>query len=147
MSDTPYSSEYFSARVAARRQADDLCENCGINDSESEEQYGKVLVTHHIIPVRRFDDELDAHTPDNLRLLCPPCHMNEEFGAHTTSHDPSTQLERDVVSIVESEEAIDFFDLIPVLDVSEAELRGAVARMVSGGYLRLTVDGSVAVGR
>lgn len=68
MSNT-YSGERWKQ---ARRQAlsrDRVCQDCGTDES---------LHVHHIRPVRSFDSQEDAHTLDNLVVLCSSCHPEWE---------------------------------------------------------------------
>ena len=67
---------------AARRQVrerDEVCQYCG------EEESGRNLDVHHIIPLRAFrkssEHELsDGHALENLVLLCRQCHVLSEYG-------------------------------------------------------------------
>ncbi|MFB6360145.1 MAG: NUMOD3 domain-containing DNA-binding protein [Halobacteriales archaeon] len=61
------------------RERDEVCQHCQEDGSE------RGLHVHHIVPVRKFrnseDCELeDAHSLDNLVLLCSLCHARVEHG-------------------------------------------------------------------
>lgn len=73
-----YGSSWGPARAQVLDR-DEVCQNCGEDGSN------RRLHVHHIIPVREFRDsdhhELeDAHTLDNLVLLCDRCHARVEHG-------------------------------------------------------------------
>jgi 5-methylcytosine-specific restriction endonuclease McrA len=73
-----YGSSWGPARAKVRIR-DEVCQHCGEDGSN------RRLHVHHIIPVREFRDsdhhELeDAHTLDNLVLLCDRCHGKVEHG-------------------------------------------------------------------
>jgi len=140
-----YGPGYRKAAIEARRDAEDCCEVCGIGDDGAREKYNAPLETHHIKPVKRFSDPSDAHRPSNLKLLCRRCHRHAEFGTVTTEHTPETDLELAIIEVVQSQDQqVSVCGLAKRLDISEDEIRGAAARMVSGGYLRVSVDGSLA---
>lgn len=73
-----YGSSWGPARSKVRKR-DEVCQHCGEDGSN------RRLHVHHIIPVRKFHEsdhhELeDAHSLDNLVLLCDRCHIRVEHG-------------------------------------------------------------------
>jgi len=67
-----YGPNWLSQRRLARERDQFTCQNCGI----TEEQYGKELSVHHIIPFRIFNGDWEkANELSNLICLCEyPCH-------------------------------------------------------------------------
>lgn len=57
-------------RAAARKRDGHKCKRCGVK--------GKSLPVHHVRPFRLFADYREANRLQNLRTLCPECHMMEE---------------------------------------------------------------------
>jgi len=137
-----YGPEYRKAAIKARRDAEDRCEMCGIDDDEAREKYNAPLEAHHVKPVKRFSEPSDAHRPSNLKLLCRRCHRHAELGTVTTGHTPETDLELAIIWAVESQDQrASVCGLAERLGVSEDEIRGGAARMVSGGYLKVSLEG------
>lgn len=73
-----YGSSWGPARAKVRER-DEVCQHCGEDGSN------RRLHVHHIVPVRKFHEsnhhELeDAHSLDNLVLLCDRCHLRVEHG-------------------------------------------------------------------
>ncbi len=67
-----YGPNWLSQRRLARERDQFNCQSCGI----TEEQYGKELSVHHIIPFRNFKGDWEkANELVNLICLCEyPCH-------------------------------------------------------------------------
>jgi endogenous inhibitor of DNA gyrase (YacG/DUF329 family) len=67
-----YGPNWLCQRRLARERDQFTCQNCGI----TEEQYGKELSVHHIIPFRNFKGDWEkANELSNLTCLCEyPCH-------------------------------------------------------------------------
>lgn len=65
----------------ARKRDNYTCQGCGVHQN----QYGKCLDVHHIVPFRNFgvDNYLQANHLDNLVSLCKTCHMLTERGNRT----------------------------------------------------------------
>lgn len=61
-------------RKTVRRRDNFTCQECGITQDE----LGKELDVHHIIPYREFESSEDANKLDNLISLCPSCHHKAE---------------------------------------------------------------------
>jgi hypothetical protein len=64
------------AKSKTRKRANNTCENpeCDVTKNK----LGKKLDTHHIIPYRYYNSSEDANKLDNLVLLCPKHHREEE---------------------------------------------------------------------
>lgn len=77
-----FSKRYGEGWSVARdrvRDRDEVCQHCGEDGST------RKLHVHHIVPVRVYResenlDLKDAHTVDNLVLLCNRCHGRAEHG-------------------------------------------------------------------
>lgn len=59
------------------------CQDCGMTDAESHQQYDAELEVHHQVPFREFaaDENTDykaANALDNLITLCKSCHSQRE---------------------------------------------------------------------
>ena len=72
------------------RERDEVCQRCGEDGTD------ELLDVHHITPVREFRDDTDsdlrdAHTLDNLVLLCRPCHMSVEHGDIEVDDNPALE--------------------------------------------------------
>lgn len=65
-----YNSNWRKVRKKAIERDNNSCQIC-----QSEEN----LHVHHIIPVREFENENDAHFLENCITLCPSCHRNIEY--------------------------------------------------------------------
>lgn len=73
-----YGENWGPAREKVRER-DEICQHCGEDGSN------RRLHVHHIIPVREFLDSADskledAHSLENLILLCDLCHARVEHG-------------------------------------------------------------------
>ncbi|UBF23091.1 HNH endonuclease [Haloarcula virus HCTV-16] len=71
-----YGSDWVQKRSEIRERDGHECRVCGV----TKEEHGRHLDVHHIRPVRTFDDPNEAHSHDNMILLCPGCHKKAEFG-------------------------------------------------------------------
>lgn len=72
--DNRYSGRWLAARRQVRNRDGNECQLCG----QSGDADGRVPDVHHIVPVRSFETEDDAHEPDNLVQLCRSCHAQME---------------------------------------------------------------------
>lgn len=68
MVDIYSAQEWQSARQRALAR-DKVCQDCGLEEK---------LHVHHIKPVREFEEPLEAHSLDNLVVLCQYCHPKWE---------------------------------------------------------------------
>lgn len=69
-------NNWSAARRKVLERDDHTCQNCGSSAEDLEREPD----VHHIVPIREFDDPNDAHTPDNLIVLCRGCHVAVEHG-------------------------------------------------------------------
>lgn len=69
-------SNWLSQRRKARKRDNYTCQICGI----TEDEYGKELSVHHIIPFICFDDYREANKLENLICVCEPCHRKIHSG-------------------------------------------------------------------
>lgn len=69
-----YGPNWKDKRKDALEKFDKKCAICG----RGEEELGKHPDVHHIVPVREFDNPNDAHSLDNLVVLCKEHHMQVE---------------------------------------------------------------------
>lgn len=58
----------------ARKRAGYCCESCG----KTQEENGRKLDVHHVIPFHNFESVRKANANSNLRVLCTSCHAEEE---------------------------------------------------------------------
>jgi 5-methylcytosine-specific restriction endonuclease McrA len=65
-----------SQRRRARNRANGICEHP--NCEKTKHDIGKKLDVHHIIPFRYYNSSKEANKLDNLILLCPEHHREEE---------------------------------------------------------------------
>lgn len=141
-----YGFEFDRAASIAMERAESQCESCEIGHKECREKYGSPLNRHHIKPVSTFENSREAHTPENIKILCPRCHVNQEWGAHTTDHEPESELEKTVISRVrEATDPILPLELIGDLDGADSKVRAAISRMVAGGHITVTPDAKLTV--
>lgn len=80
----------WTAAHRKARERDEVCQLCGEDGTD------ELLDVHHITPVRQFRDDpdsdlCDAHTHDNLVLLCRPCHMSVEHGDVDLDSNPGLE--------------------------------------------------------
>lgn len=54
------------------------CRACGMNREEHRKEYGFDIEVHHVVPVRKFDDPVDANSLGNLVTACRGCHVKYE---------------------------------------------------------------------
>jgi predicted HNH restriction endonuclease len=73
---TIYTGKWNSVRRKCLKRDNHTCQNCGKNKKE----LGREPDVHHIIPVKTFEDEQDAHYIDNVICLCSSCHNKAEEG-------------------------------------------------------------------
>jgi hypothetical protein len=73
-----YKHGWGTKREEALRRDDYRCCLCGVTEEEHNEKFGRSLDVHHITPVRKFDNQSDAHELDNLITLCRKCHQRWE---------------------------------------------------------------------
>jgi ribosomal protein S27AE len=142
-----YQEPYHDVAATVRKQANHKCERCGISSIDAVNEYGSGLETHHIKPVRTFKNESDAHTVDNLTLLCPRCHVNAEFGAFKQQVRRVDRVQAEVIRAVkESDEPMTINQLVQRLERPEAVVREASAHVIQSGSLNLTPDGLLSTG-
>jgi len=72
---TPHGTGWDAICEIVRHEQGYQCADCGI----IEEQLGRQLDVHHIIPARLFSSKKEASNRKNLIGLCHPCHMKREF--------------------------------------------------------------------
>jgi 5-methylcytosine-specific restriction endonuclease McrA len=66
-----YGPNWYSQRRKARKRDNYTCQDCGI----IEQEYGRELSIHHIVPFRNFKGDWErANELSNLVSLCEPCH-------------------------------------------------------------------------
>lgn len=58
-----------------------MCERCGFTNKDHRLAYNEELHGHHIEEVDDFDNPDDAHTIDNIEILCKQCHLLEHTGS------------------------------------------------------------------
>jgi hypothetical protein len=75
-----YSEGWVPARRQALEEADEICEQCGMSQKQHRRTWEVGLHVHHKQPVRLHDDPSDAHTPNNLEVLCIDCHADVHAG-------------------------------------------------------------------
>lgn len=79
-----YGPNWLSQRRRVRKRDEYSCQECGISESDSVEEFGRELDVHHIRPLREFEpfdeDEVwgEANALSNLVTLCRRCHLKEE---------------------------------------------------------------------
>lgn len=78
-----YGPEWYRIAEKARKRDGYRCRCCNV----TQEEIGKLLDVHHVVPFRRFayrrgenQNHLVAHRLDNLITLCPHCHKKIEAG-------------------------------------------------------------------
>lgn len=82
-----YGSNWWEQRRKARKRDDYTCQDCGI----TEENYGRELSVHHIVPFRDFKgDWKEANKLSNLISLC-------EYPCHRKRHSKNNHLADDIV--------------------------------------------------
>ncbi len=80
-----YYGSWNSARKRTLERDDYECQNCG----KGRAALGRNPDVHHIVPVREFDDPVNAHFIENLVSLCPQCHAKAENGDITVTEQSS----------------------------------------------------------
>jgi hypothetical protein len=73
-----YNSLWRSVRDKSLDRDNHQCVICGSDE---------YLHVHHIIPVREFDDEDNAHYIENTVTVCPSCHRKIEYGKESLPDD------------------------------------------------------------
>jgi 5-methylcytosine-specific restriction endonuclease McrA len=74
-----YAPYYGESWLPAKRQArerDKVCRDCGKTPKDN----GRALDVHHIVPFRVYGraHHAEANDPNNLMLLCQPCHKQRD---------------------------------------------------------------------
>lgn len=77
--DSNYGPLWPDRRLEALSRDSWQCQSCGIGQAECREKHATGLHVHHKTPYRKFDSDEEAHQLDNLMVLCPPCHREEEL--------------------------------------------------------------------
>jgi hypothetical protein len=80
---TPHGTGWDAIREVVRHEQDYQCADCGV----TEEQLGKQLDVHHLVPARVFASSNEASQRQNLIGLCHPCHMKREWGVESPLFD------------------------------------------------------------
>lgn len=73
-----YGVNWYEMRQQALQRDRFRCQDCGMEQSEHRDEYGRGLDVHHIMPVRQFDTPEDANILLNLITLCRDCHRKWE---------------------------------------------------------------------
>jgi len=71
-----YGKGWESARQSALKRSDYICEGCGKRQDQHRQEWDVGLHVHHQRPVREFENPTEAHTVENLEVLCVDCHNN-----------------------------------------------------------------------
>ena len=66
--------EWYTIREEVKKRDGYTCQDCGMDEQESDYLYGSPLQVHHIIPYR----ECKKHEMDNLITLCSSCHAKAD---------------------------------------------------------------------
>jgi hypothetical protein len=69
-----YGQNWEEQRHAALVRDRWRCQDCGLEQQDHVEQYGRSLHMHHIRPIRSFETPEDANFIENLITLCEDCH-------------------------------------------------------------------------
>lgn len=69
-----YGESWPRMRSKVQERDGNKCQLCG----DSEEEIGQTPDTHHIVPVRSFDEYENAHTMENMVQVCRGCHRTLE---------------------------------------------------------------------
>jgi len=75
-----YGKKWHKISRQVRARDNNKCQNCGKNNQEHLDDYGRQLPVHHIKPLRRFDSKEKANKKSNLVTLCIDCHTSVEAG-------------------------------------------------------------------
>lgn len=77
--ETYYGPNWRQQRRNARRRDNYTCRRCGVTENE----LGRQLDVHHIIPFREFGIQRykEANKVSNLISLCHPCHKTAEYNS------------------------------------------------------------------
>jgi hypothetical protein len=67
-------NKFRKIRRKLREKENHTCQMCDKTHGEDSEHFH----SHHMVPIREFDNFEDAHTLDNLALLCRWCHRKAE---------------------------------------------------------------------
>lgn len=70
-----YSGGWRKVRRELREKENHTCQMCDKTHGGDSDCFH----AHHMVPIREFDDFGNAHTLDNLALLCRRCHMEAEY--------------------------------------------------------------------
>jgi 5-methylcytosine-specific restriction endonuclease McrA len=79
---------WLNQRRKARKRDNYTCQKCGIK----EEDFGKELSVHHIVPFVKFADYKKANSLDNLICVCEDCHRK----IHSGDNHPSKFKDKDI---------------------------------------------------
>jgi 5-methylcytosine-specific restriction endonuclease McrA len=86
-----YNSDWVKVKEKIMERDSNECSICGCI---------KNLHGHHIIPVREFVNEEDAHYKENAVILCASCHRNVEYGNKSI---PDEKVEKDNLEVFDGE--------------------------------------------
>lgn len=86
------SDEWETIASNVRERDGHKCRRCGLTQSESRDQFNKILAVHHKKTVDEFDDPSKAHDPENFITLCMPCHVKVEWETGAIDDDVPKQI-------------------------------------------------------
>lgn len=95
------SNVWERVREEALERDNHTCQECGASGEQHQQEYYRGLDVHHIKPVATFEQEVDAHTLDNLITLCPSCHQAHEIVSQLFTL--REEIQEQVLEIVERE--------------------------------------------
>lgn len=67
------------------RERDGECVSCGMGLDCHQDEYGRKMDVHHIVPIKEFDRFEKANDMENLVSLCRECHAKVESGEKNLS--------------------------------------------------------------
>lgn len=76
--DHNYGHTWPKQREKALERDGYTCRACGMDEQGHFEKYGRQLEVHHVIPFRKFDEEIAANSLENLVTVCKACHGKYE---------------------------------------------------------------------
>jgi len=76
--DGRYGGSWEKKREEVIERDEQVCRICGCSREEHIDEHGFDLHVHHIVPKRKFDNDIDAHSSDNLATVCVGCHYELE---------------------------------------------------------------------
>jgi len=73
-----YGSDWNEQREKVLERDNHRCRACGMTQEQHKQRYSKSLEVHHVVPLRKFDDPIDANSLGNLVTACMGCHRKYE---------------------------------------------------------------------